>query len=168
MSALKDETGKRYGRLLVLGREANASRGQARWLCLCDCGEKTVVRGGDLRFLKFKSCGCLARDRASEANTTHGMSETRIYRVWAGMIQRCANPHSRYYKNYGGRGIKICEKWFDFAEFMKDMGPRPQGLSLDRIDNAGNYEPGNCRWATRSQQNYNRRKWTCKRKEVAA
>jgi hypothetical protein len=98
------------------------------------------------------------KQRASEANTKHGGSKLKEYRVWSEMIQRCTNPNSRYYFNYGGRGIKVCDQWLDFANFISDMGSRPEKTCLDRINNDGDYSPENCKWSTRTQQMNNTRK----------
>lgn len=153
-----DRTGLRYGRLLVTGSyERRKVCGATRifWACQCDCGKSVAIMGLLLGNGNTRSCGCLKLDLA----TTHDMSHTPEYRTWAGMIQRCTNPKTKRFPDYGGRGIKICDRWLVFENFYADMGDRPSsGHSLDRYpDNDGNYEPGNCRWATRSQQQLNKR-----------
>ena len=135
---LIDRSGERYERLTVVSRAPNASERDtnARWLCRCDCGKAVIAYGQDLARGKVKSCGCLNAERIER----HGMSRTRVYNVWKQIFQRCGNPNSGSYKNYGARGIKVCEEWRDFAAFYADMGDCPERGSLDRIDNSKGYE----------------------------
>lgn len=150
-----DIVGRRFGRLVVLALHSNArrkpTRADRKWLCRCDCGELTVTRGVNLRSGNTKSCGCMWW----ETITTHGHCRTPEYRAWNQMIQRCTNPNSQRYSRYGGRGISVCQRWFRFENFLADMGPRPPGYSIERIDNDGNYEPSNCVWIPRNQQQRN-------------
>lgn len=149
---LLDLTGRRFGRLHVITRADDIGPGNARWMCRCDCGNFIVVRSPHLSRGKTKSCGCFRE----EMHRTHGRSQEREYRSWCSMKSRCTNPNSPSYRRYGGRGIKVCERWQSFENFYADMGQRPANKSIDRINNDGNYEPGNCRWADRLTQNRNR------------
>ena len=152
MPRIIDLTGKRFGMLVVLRRDERHHGRHIRWICRCDCGlpEKSV-RGGHLNAGRAKSCGC-------NANITHGMHGSREYKSWEMMIQRCTNERYDKFSYYGGRGITVCERWLKFKNFFADMGKRPADRSLDRIDVNGNYEPQNCRWATKSEQMFNRRR----------
>ena len=153
---LIDETGKRYGRLLVL--HATMGKEQKSWLCQCDCGNTTIVRGSLLRSGDTTSCGCRNYENMKNMHMKHGEradgGETPEYRAWCAMIIRCENPNGKHWQNYGGRGISVSPRWrHSYDTFLADMGRRPSARhSLDRIDVDGNYEPGNCRWATQSEQ----------------
>jgi hypothetical protein len=148
---IKDERGKTYGKLTVI--EFHAVRLEAMWLCRCECGNTTIVAGSDLRRGGTKSCGCGRR-------TQGGGHKAPEYSTWKMMKARCYNTNNAEYKNYGARGITVCDRWrHSFVNFLNDMGPRPfAGASIDRIDNNGNYELGNCRWATPLEQGQNTRK----------
>ena len=153
---IEDLTGKRYGRLLVLGRDftpRHTKNKRVWWACLCDCGGTVSVVSLRLKLGQTRSCGCLLK----EIKTTHGMTGTPTYKVWDGMIQRCNNPLDANYNNYGGRGIKVCERWHEFKNFVADMGVRPNNLELDRNDNAKGYSPDNCSWVTRKENCRNTR-----------
>jgi len=155
MGKFIDLTGKTFGRLLVVAEAGRAKSGHALWLCQCDCGGKTITSGKDLRRSRVKSCGCLRKELFI---TTHGMSYSPTHISWTAMKRRCNNPHSKDYKNWGGRGIKVCARWANsFENFLADMGEKPEGLTLERKNNDRNYEPENCKWATRKEQGRNSR-----------
>jgi hypothetical protein len=163
-----DLTGKRFGRLLVVERAGTSKRRRALWLAACDCGVRIAVITATLQNGRTKSCGCLHREVMREvgkwANTKHGEAAngklSPEYSTWRSMIQRCEDPRHNRYDRYGGRGIRVCDRWRNsFEAFLADMGRKPSSnLSIDRINNDGNYEPGNCRWATASEQQKNKSK----------
>lgn len=152
-----DLVGRTFGRLTVLARGDNTPRGQARWLCKCVCGKTLVVMGWSLKSGRTRSCGCLQRELAGKKLTTHGMSGTSTHHAWVRMRRRCSDTNYRSYPWYGGRGIKVCKRWGRFEVFLKDMGERPPGKTLDRINPDGAYKPSNCRWATWVEQGSGRR-----------
>lgn len=162
MAARVEMAGRRAGKLVVLHEAGRSPAGQITWACLCDCGNTSVVKGQHLRNGNTMSCGCEKyRGFKPYHAVVHGQSSgkrTRAYNSWAAMITRCENPNNRDWKLYGGRGVKVCESWrVSFEAFFADMGNPLTGLSLDRIDPYGNYEPGNCRWATAKEQRNNQR-----------
>lgn len=143
--------GQKFGRLTVVRETDQRQRGSGGvlWECRCECGNSHLVCSGALKIGKIKSCGCLKTNNA----TTHKLRNTSVYRSWDHMCQRCNNSNNNAYAYYGGRGIQVCKRWLDFKKFYEDMGNRPEGMTLDRWpDNNGNYEPGNGRWADKTQQ----------------
>ncbi len=154
-----DLTGMRFERLAVTGLAPK--RGKKRiWECVCDCGATSYAQTSDLTAGKHRSCGCLQIERVVKHGFTRGPAHTSpTYRSWQSMKERCLNPKTVGYHHYGGRGISVCGRWASsFEAFLADVGERPSlEYSLDRIDNSGNYEPGNCRWATRKEQSANKR-----------
>lgn len=151
-------TGHRYNRWTVLHESGKDNHGATFWTCRCDCGTTGRVRTTHLRLGVSKSCGCLQREVAAKMKTTHGLHRHPLYDVWNAIHRRISNPDDPGYKNWGGRGIQVCERWSSLEAFIEDMGPSyRKGLSIDRIDNDGNYEPGNCHWTTSVVQQRNRR-----------
>lgn len=155
-SPIVDRVGQRFGRLTVLRLgEGRTAGGGVRWVCRCDCGNEKEVNGNAMVCGNVQSCGCLHRDAI---HAVHGMSGTPVYKVWAAMKSRVMDPNNARYLDYGGRGITIHQPWVDsFEAWFEYVGPRPDGMSFDRINNDGNYEPGNVRWASRAEQHANRR-----------
>jgi hypothetical protein len=155
-----DVTGQSFGRLLVLSYAK--TRHHACWLCLCECGTKCVIDGAMLRNGNTRSCGCLHKEliaelcRKTPPGRKHGEAPKRgnptpEYKAWSDLRKRCNNPNHKWYKNYGGRGIKVCERWGVYANFLADMGRRPPGCDIHRVNNDGDYEPGNCIWLPHSE-----------------
>lgn len=165
-----DLTGQKFGRWTVIsasGEKAKVNR-SAKWLCRCECGNERNINGSSLRSGRSSSCGCFHNEKVKESFTKHGKYKTPEYEVWRAMKQRCLNPSQPYYPYYGGRGITICKRWLDsFENFIADMGPRPTSKhSIDRKNNNLGYSPDNCRWATASQQNANKRPYKRKAKST--
>lgn len=163
-SNAKDITGQKFGRLTVVKR-AGTKDNRAMWLCRCECGNELIVEGHKLRSGNTKSCGCYQRDIARETQTKHNGSNSRLYGVWNGMVQRCTNKNNCSYKRYGARGIKVCDEWFDFGTFQEwalangyNPNAKRNECTLDRINNNGNYQPDNCRWIDIKKQCQNTRR----------
>lgn len=151
----KDLSGQRFGRLLVIER-VGTRHSQALWGCRCDCGNTAHVLRAMLCNGRTRSCGCLRKELNSQRARTHGWSRSPTYNIWRTMLARCENPKSKDYFRYGGRGIVVCERWHTFANFLADMGERPERLTLERRDNDGPYHPENCEWADWKTQSKNK------------
>lgn len=165
---LIDICGQRFGRLVVINYSHSNKHRKSFWLCKCDCGNIKILRGNDLKSGKIQSCGCYNSERTISFNTTHGLSGTRLYRIWKNIKMRCLDPNKPDYKYYGGRGIKICDEWINnfksFYDWAMSNGYK-EALTIDRRENDGNYEPSNCRWVTMAAQNQNKH---CLHKQIGA
>lgn len=156
-----DITGQIHGRWTVIERAGSTPQGQATWRCRCECGNEKVLKSIVIRRGISKSCGCLNLEKIRERSTKHGHANegaiSPTYWSWAGMKARCTDPSHKSFQRYGGVGVKVSDDWMEFAKFLADMGEKPEGTSLDRIDNKGDYSKENCRWATAIEQGRNRK-----------
>jgi hypothetical protein len=155
MTAMRDWTGHRFGKLSVIEL---AARNPARWRCVCDCGNEKIAYAGDLVQRKIVSCGCFKREILATSGYKHGMHNSGAWQSWSDMIKRCTNPKADAYKHYGGRGIKVCDRWLEFVNFHADMGDRPSGMTLERQRVNEGYNPENCEWIPAKDQSLNTRR----------
>ena len=153
---MKNISNQKFGRLLAISPLEEKKWRTTLWKCVCDCGNEKIALLSSLVRNRVTSCGCAYKLSAQKRDEFHGKRGTPEYKTWSSMIQRCTNPKNNRYKNYGEKGIKVCKEWEDFKNFYKDMGPRPNGKTLDRIDVNGNYELQNCRWADKFEQARNK------------
>lgn len=157
-----DISGQRFGRLTVIERDYEVkphTRQRTFWHCVCDCGKKFSAESRNLRRGDYQSCGCFQKDGARQRLTTHGMTNTKVFRIWQGMQARCYNPNNKKFPIYGGRGIKVCDRWLEsFENFFADMGHPQPHESIDRMNNDGDYCPENCRWTDNKTQQRNTRR----------
>lgn len=162
MSNPLELSGEKFGKLLVLKRVESDRLGKSQWLCKCDCGNEHITTGSRLAHNKVKSCGCIQKEVARSKKTKHGLSSHKLYSIRKEMISRTTNPKNKRYEKYGGRGIKVCDEWLDkesglinFYNWSMKNGYK-EGLSIDRINNDGDYKPSNCRWTTNDTQANNK------------
>ena len=153
MAKIKNLTGQRFGKLVVINQSNERKKGRVCWYCKCDCGGEIITQGRYLQSGGTKSCGCLLKEKV----TKHGLGKSRAYSSWHDMLRRCYNPKNHNYEYYGEKGIKVCERWWSFENFYEDMGEKPEGFTLERINNNKDYFPDNCRWASWKDQMQNRR-----------
>lgn len=152
---IQDLSGQKFGCLTVLGKSSKKDS-RLEWQCCCVCGQIVIVAARHLKSGSTKSCGCLRRKRMADINYKHGATNTPTFNIWLGMMNRCYGATTGGFKKYGAKGIGVCPEWHDFQKFLNDMGERPSGMTIDRIDNSQGYYPSNCRWLTNRQQQNNK------------